>query len=91
MDPGSWDEAPCTDLRVRALVVPYALGLLTAEERDSFEVHVLECDVCYENLRSIERTSGLLREFLDSRPVEHLKRLRKLKGRLFSLRRILGR
>jgi anti-sigma factor RsiW len=88
MDPESWSQKPCTDLRVGDLIIPYALGLLTEEERTRVEIHVLECEACYVGLLSVDRTATMLKRFLDARPDDYLKRLRKKRG---SLRRLLDR
>ena len=41
---------PCTDERTGRLIGSYELGLLSKQERKSFEAHVLKCDHCFQDL-----------------------------------------
>ena len=41
---------PCTDERTGQLIGSYELGLLSKQERKSFEAHVLKCDHCFQDL-----------------------------------------
>ena len=44
------------------MIEDYLNGILTDEEREAFERHCFECDVCYRAVRMHEETVGLIRE-----------------------------
>ncbi len=46
-------------------LVPYALEVLDPAAAQEVEVHLLECEACYQRLVSIDKASGLLRDYLD--------------------------
>jgi hypothetical protein len=50
----------CTDRNVANLLHGYELGTLTDEERERFEVHLLQCEHCHNLLTGFERESSLL-------------------------------
>ncbi len=66
---GSTDSAPpgtppkCGDPVGEALLVPYALGGCQEREALAFEAHLLGCETCFENLRTLDQARRLLREF----------------------------
>ena len=41
----------CTDDSVGVLLHAYELGLLSPEDRDRFEIHLMSCDYCYGELK----------------------------------------
>ncbi|UCD63618.1 MAG: zf-HC2 domain-containing protein [Candidatus Zixiibacteriota bacterium] len=51
----------CTDKDLGALKHAYELGALTGEEAERFEVHLLSCPECFEEVRKMEAESFLLR------------------------------
>jgi len=50
----------CTDLKLGALLHAYELKALSDEDAERFEIHLLECEHCFEQLKSFERVTNLL-------------------------------
>lgn len=61
--------AECTDKRYGDLLHAYELNLLPDEERQRFEVHLLECHSCFERVKDMESVSQLLNQDQDVRRV----------------------
>ena len=40
--------AGCSDERFEKMLYAYELGMLSAEEREAVEMHLLECEHCFE-------------------------------------------
>lgn len=59
----------CNDIETGRLIHAYEAGFLTEEEQDRFEVHLLECTHCHDEVRSFEAAATLLREDPDVRAV----------------------
>ncbi|SDQ79209.1 zf-HC2 domain-containing protein [Thermostaphylospora chromogena] len=49
-------------------VVAYALGLLDPEDHEAFELHLVECADCQEELRELADVPALLDEVRSRRP-----------------------
>jgi anti-sigma factor RsiW len=58
----------CAAPERRDLLLPYAFGSCTSEQESSFEVHLLDCDRCFEDFRALERTRSLIERFMISEP-----------------------
>jgi len=50
----------CTDPDIGRLIHAYELNGLSAEERELFEVHLLDCEYCFKEVRQMEVVSDLL-------------------------------
>jgi len=50
----------CTDLKLSALLHAYELKALSDEDAERFEIHLLECEHCFEQLKGFERVANLL-------------------------------
>jgi predicted anti-sigma-YlaC factor YlaD len=61
----------CTAPELGELLLDYALHRLPAPAETDFEVHLLECDDCFENFRAVVRTAAYLNTCLE-RPPEKL-------------------
>jgi len=55
----------CIDPKIGNMLHAYELDTLNDEELDLFEAHLMQCDYCFENLVSFEKTSDVLKS--DSR------------------------
>ena len=44
----------------RALLVPFALTGCTPDEALAFEAHLLECDACFEDLKSLDLAAAVI-------------------------------
>ena len=51
----------CTDPRLGALLHAYGLNTLSEEDFKLFEIHLLECEHCFEQLKSFKQVAPLLR------------------------------
>lgn len=58
-------------------MVPYALSQCTESEGDAVETHLLGCDLCFEDLRVLDRAGEILAEHLGpaGKPGERVRRL----------------
>lgn len=48
----------------------YALGKLEPELQQKFEMHLMECDDCFEDLKALERTGDVLHRMVEEQPPE---------------------
>lgn len=54
---------PCQDLPLRrALLLRYALSRCSEKEAQALEAHLLLCEACFEDLKTLDRAGVLLRE-----------------------------
>lgn len=51
----------CTEFNIRKSLYAYELGLLSDEERNEFEIHLIECDHCFEEAVTLKDTIALIR------------------------------
>lgn len=51
----------CTDRKIGRLLHHYELGLLSDEDRRRFEMHLLECDICFEDVRQFRQQALLMK------------------------------
>jgi hypothetical protein len=64
---GRLPDAPsCVDRESRSLLVLYALAGCQEPEALDFEAHLLTCDACFQDLKSLDRVGGLIRESLSA-------------------------
>lgn len=54
----------CLVPAMQSRLVPYALGRDEGAYAEEFEAHLLLCEACFADLKSIDRTQELIREFL---------------------------
>ena len=59
----------CTDPKFEQIIHGYELGVLSQEEVREFEMHVLDCEYCFEHVREMLPTSILLRHDADVQAV----------------------
>jgi len=59
----------CTDPKFESLLHPYELGMLPDTDRAEFEIHLTECDSCFQKALKLEAAAGLMKEDLDVRAV----------------------
>ena len=57
----------CTDPHLGALLHAYGLNALSEEDFKRFEIHLLECEHCYEQLKKFRQVAPLLRSDRDVR------------------------
>jgi hypothetical protein len=57
----------CSDIETGRLIHAYEIGRLSEDEQERFEIHLLECEHCFEEVRSFEDVATLLREDPDVR------------------------
>ena len=62
---GAREPPACRDEEARALLVRYVLARCSEEEAIRFEGHLLLCDLCFEDVKVLDRAGILLRGFLD--------------------------
>ena len=58
----------CVDPKVGRRLIPYSLDRLDAEQEFAFEVHLIECDHCFDALRGLDQIEGLVRACVDADP-----------------------
>ena len=63
-------EPGCTNPKAGRRLIPYSLGRLTAEQEFDFEVHLIECDHCFEALRGLDQIEAILQACVDFGAVE---------------------
>ncbi|NIS15943.1 MAG: tetratricopeptide repeat protein [Aliifodinibius sp.] len=51
----------CTNQKYEKYLYAYELGILSDEELYDFEIHQLECEYCYQKVKSFKQTTNLLR------------------------------
>ena len=59
----------------------YALSKLDEAEQESFELHLMECDECFDDLKALERTGDVLHRMVAQHPPELAQALTILKRR----------
>lgn len=52
----------CTDKKIGILIHGYELGILNNDELDKFQLHLMECDYCFSQVRNFENYMSILRE-----------------------------
>lgn len=52
----------CNDLDVGKLISRYEMNLLSEKERNTFEAHLLQCDVCFQDLYAMSPIMEVLRQ-----------------------------
>ena len=52
--------AGCSDERFEKMLYAYELGMLSAEEREAVEMHLLECEHCFERAKQFRDAARLL-------------------------------
>ncbi|MCP4684405.1 MAG: tetratricopeptide repeat protein [bacterium] len=57
----------CIDTKYETMIHAYELGVLSEKDREAFELHLLECESCFEAVRGFEDSSRLLRSDADVR------------------------
>jgi tetratricopeptide (TPR) repeat protein len=62
----------CQDPRIAHLLSAYELGMLRDEERREVELHLLDCDACYAELRQFQHAVRLLKQDRDVRQAVRL-------------------
>ncbi|MEN8150980.1 MAG: tetratricopeptide repeat protein [Planctomycetota bacterium] len=58
----------CTDPACGKFLVLYSLKKLSANDNNLFEAHLLECEQCFDDLSALDRTAGILHQYLDEPP-----------------------
>ena len=53
--------AGCSDSRFEKMLHAYELGMLTDDERQEFELHIYECDHCFERVRKFRDAAELIK------------------------------
>ena len=48
----------------------YALSKLEEGEQEAFELHLMECDECFDDLKALERTGDVLHRMVAQHPPE---------------------
>lgn len=59
--------ADCLDKRFADLLHAYELGMLSDTDRAEFEIHLTECDACFEKVRRLSESARLMRHDPDIR------------------------
>ncbi len=54
------NKLKCNDPELGILLHAYELDILPEEDAERFEIHLLECEFCFEQLRDFERAANLL-------------------------------
>ena len=49
-------------------LVLYSLKKLSSRDNNLFEAHLLECEQCFDDLSALDRTAGILHDYLDGPP-----------------------
>ena len=50
----------CDNDRMQVLLHAYELGMISDEEKDLFEAHLLECESCFEQVREFMPRGAML-------------------------------
>ncbi|UCC45741.1 MAG: zf-HC2 domain-containing protein [Candidatus Zixiibacteriota bacterium] len=58
----------CNDLQYKDMLHAFELGLLTEEDRQQFEMHLLECEYCFSQVEDFLPASKMMRHDPDVRP-----------------------
>jgi hypothetical protein len=54
-------ETRCVSPDLADLAVPFCFGDATESQRQAFELHLMECDACWQEVRRLEQAVGVLR------------------------------
>lgn len=54
------NKSKCTDPELGVLLHAYELNILSDEDTERFEIHLLECEYCFEQIKDFESEAGLL-------------------------------
>ena len=54
--------SPCSNPELEQKLHAYELGMLPDADREMVEVHLLECESCYSEIKKLEKASALLRD-----------------------------
>ena len=57
----------CTDTRFEGMLHAYEVRLLSGDERREFELHMLECEHCFQRAKRLDSATALIREDEDIR------------------------
>ena len=60
----------CTEPRFQQMIHAFEVGLLTNEDRKAFELHLLDCEACSNEVKSFLPVSGPIRHDPTLRPDE---------------------
>ena len=60
-----FEEPGCIDPNAGRRLIPYSLGRLSPEQEFDFEVHMMECDHCFDALRGLDQIESLVRACVD--------------------------
>ena len=69
-DRARFEESACIDPNKGRRLIPYTLDRLSPEQEFDFEVHLIECDHCFDALRGLDQIECVLRACIDSDTVE---------------------
>jgi len=58
--PSRFDEPGCIDPSAGRRLISYSLGRLSPAEELDFEVHLIECDHCFDALRGLDQIETIL-------------------------------
>lgn len=53
---------PCIDKEIGQLLPAYELGALSEGDEDLFEIHLMQCEHCFNEVSSFQRQTGVLRD-----------------------------
>src|SRR5690348_741718 len=59
----------CLSPKLSELVTPYCFGEMAEADREHFEQHLLDCDVCWREVRRLSQTIGVMRTNFDAHPL----------------------
>ena len=62
------ERTTCCDPRVRQTLLPYALTCCPEDEALAFEAHLLDCEVCYRDLKALDRAGAVIRQIAEIEP-----------------------
>jgi hypothetical protein len=62
------DGEGCRASERQELLLQYAFGGCSDEQEIAFEAHLLACDLCFDDLKALERTRDLIERFVLSEP-----------------------
>ena len=54
--------SPCSNPELEQKLHAYELGMLPGADREIVEVHLLECESCYSEIKKLEKAAALLRD-----------------------------
>ena len=84
--PAASGDTCCSGAAERSLLLLYALSGCLDEEALDFEAHLLECEACFQDLKTLDRAGVLVREALAADPAV----LTRLRSALTGFRTSLG-